>query len=83
MVAGSSHGLAVKGSAMELDVAGSLVRLAAVFPFPPLSLSCVVHYLVFHWEWEVVQYCWPVYGYLYWLGQSSLHWPLNARILET
>ena len=79
MVAGSGHGSAAKGSAVELEVAG----FGTVFPFPPLSLPCVVHYLVFHWEWEVVQYCWPVYVYLYWHGQSSLHWPLNARILET
>ena len=47
MVAGSDHGSAAKGSAIDLEVAGSGL-VSCCFSFLPLSLPCVVHYLVFH-----------------------------------
>ena len=39
MVAGGDHGLAARGSAIDLE---ALVRLAAIFSFPSLSIPCVV-----------------------------------------
>ena len=40
MGADSDHGSAAKGSTIDLEVTGTGL-LAAVFPFPPLSLPCV------------------------------------------
>ena len=48
MVAGSDHGSAAKGSAIDLEVAGSGL-VSCCFSFLPLSLPCAVHYLDFHW----------------------------------
>ena len=48
MGAGSDHGSAAKWSAIDLEVAGS-GPVSYCFPFPPLSLPCVVLYFVFHW----------------------------------
>ena len=45
MVADSEYGSAAKGSAIDLEVAGCS-PVGCCF-FPPLSLPCVVHYLVF------------------------------------
>ena len=47
MDAGSDHGSAAKGSAIDLEVAGSGL-VSCCFPFPPLPLPCVVYNLVFH-----------------------------------
>ena len=33
----------------------ALVQLAAIFPFPPLSLPCVVLHLAFHWHYHGTQ----------------------------
>ena len=44
MVAGSGHGSTAKGSAIDLKSL-ALVQLTAVFPFPLLSLPCIVHHL--------------------------------------
>ena len=44
--AGRDHSSAVKGSAIEVVVSGSV---SCCFSFPPLSFPCVVRYLVFHW----------------------------------
>ena len=46
MVAGSDHGSAAKGSAIDLEVAGS-GPVSCCFSFPSAFLPCVVHYLVF------------------------------------
>ena len=53
MVAGGDLGSAAKGSAIDLEVAGSS-PLAAVFPFPPLTLPCVVLQPVFYLPNNVV-----------------------------
>ena len=45
MDAGSNHGSAAKGSGIDLEVTG-LVQIAAVFPFPSLSLPCAVLYFL-------------------------------------
>ena len=54
MDAGSDHGSAAKGSAINLEVAGS-IQLAAVFPFSPYSLPCVVLHVIF--QLTVCTYC--------------------------
>ena len=46
MVADSGHGSAAKGWAIDLEVADSGL-VSCCFSFLPLSLPCVVHYLVF------------------------------------
>ena len=43
---GSDHGSAAKGSAIDLEFAGSGL-VSCCFPFPPPSSPCVVRYLVF------------------------------------
>ena len=47
MNAGSDHGSAAKGSAIDLEVIGS-GPVGCCFSFPPLSLTCVDCYLVFY-----------------------------------
>lgn len=42
MDAGSDQGSAAKGSAKDLEAPVSLVRLAVVYPLPPLSFPCAV-----------------------------------------
>ena len=45
MVAGSDHGSAAKGSAIDLEITGSGL-VSCCFSFPPLSSPGVVCYLV-------------------------------------
>ena len=51
MDVGSENGSAAKGSTIDMEFTGSGL-LAAVFPFPSLSLPCVVLYLIFHWHYH-------------------------------
>ena len=50
--AGSDHGSAAKGSAVDLEATGYWSGLVGChFPFSPHSLPCVFLYLVFNWHY--------------------------------
>ena len=52
MDAGSDHGSAAKGSAVDLEATGYWSGLVGChFPFSPHSLPCVFLYLVFNWHY--------------------------------